>query len=77
MHVLTRIDITLQPTTTGSVATVAYTKTALDDEGKRIVRRFAEHFASRGRHWESAINAVLTGGVPGVRGPKVRCPAPE
>lgn len=58
-HVLSRIDITLQPTTTGSVATVAYTKTALDDEGEPIVRHFAGHFPSQRRHWESAINAVL------------------
>ena len=56
---LTRIAIDLHPSQNTSVATVTYTKTALDADAVPAVEHFADHFPSEGPHWESAINAVL------------------
>jgi hypothetical protein len=56
---LTRIAIELRPTQSTSVATVTYTKTALDPDAVPSVEHFAAHFPAEAPHWESAINSVL------------------
>jgi hypothetical protein len=57
---LSMLDISVQPAgPDASVATVAYTKTALDASAAAGVAAFAHHFPSQGPHWESAINAAL------------------
>jgi len=40
-------------------AIVRARKTALSPAGSEFVRRFAEHFALEGPHWEQAINGYL------------------
>jgi hypothetical protein len=57
---LTTIDITVVPNgTAASIATVTYTRTALDEDGVNGVLAFATHFPTQGPHWENAINAAL------------------
>lgn len=63
---LTTIDITVVPDgPSSSIATVTYTRTALDPSAASAVDDFIRHFALQAPHWESAINAALaseTGG---------------
>jgi len=56
---LTRIAIHVAPAGTQSTATVTYTRTALDDDGRNAVERFAAHFPTQAPHWEGAINGYL------------------
>jgi hypothetical protein len=56
---LTRILIRITPNDTQSVATVTYTRTALDEHGINDVEHFAAHFPSQAPHWERAINDYL------------------
>ena len=56
---LTRIRIQVVPDGPQSVATVAYTRTALDEDGVKMVEHFAVHFPSQAPHWEGAINGYL------------------
>ena len=57
---LTTIDIAVIPDgARASVATVTYTRTALEAGAVDSVRAFAHDFPSQGPHWESAINAAL------------------
>ena len=57
---LTTIDITVEPIDAdSSVATVRYTRTALDSRGVANIRHFELHFPSQGPHWENAITAAL------------------
>jgi hypothetical protein len=57
---LTTIDIAVEPLDPGSsVATVTYTRTALDSSAIAEVTDFARHFPHEGAHWEAAINAAL------------------
>ncbi len=57
---LTTIDVTVVPDgQQASVATVTYTRTALDASAVKGVRNFEHHFPMQGPHWESAINAAL------------------
>ena len=57
---LTTIDIAVAPDgATASVATVTYTRTALEPSAADAVQTFAHHFPTQGPHWESAINAAL------------------
>lgn len=57
--VLTRIVIVLKPEGDGTLATVTYIKTPLDNAGNASTEHFMKHFPSEGPHWESAINAAL------------------
>jgi len=57
--VLTRIVIGLNADERGTVATVTYTKTALDEHAAPSVEHFVQHFPAEQTHWESAINAAL------------------
>jgi hypothetical protein len=58
--ILTTIDIAVVPDGPGSsVATVTYTRTALDAAAEGEVEEFARHFPLQAPHWESAINAAL------------------
>ena len=57
---LTTVDINVIPQDAGSsVATVTYTRTALDSSAVEPVTHFAQHFPMEGPHWEGAINAAL------------------
>lgn len=57
---LTTIDIDVEPVNLGSsVATVTYTRTALDPSAIPGLTDFAQHFPHEGAHWEAAINAAL------------------
>ncbi len=57
---LTTIDIAVVPAgAQASVATVTYTRTALDASVVDDVKAFAHHFPAQGPHWESAINTAL------------------
>lgn len=59
--ILDQIDIALQSAGPNrTIATVTYTRTALDPKMEDSVRHFGEHFPSHAAHWESAINSVLT-----------------
>jgi hypothetical protein len=57
---LTTIDINVAPQDArSSVATVEYTRTALDPSAVDSVMHFAQHFPLEGPHWENAINGAL------------------
>jgi hypothetical protein len=59
---LTTIDVAVVPDgPQASVATVTYTRTALEAGAVDAVQAFARHFPTQGPHWESAINAALAG----------------
>lgn len=58
--IVTRIRIEVIPQGDVSRATVAYTRTALDQRGIEAVERFALHFPSQAPHWEAAINGFLS-----------------
>ena len=58
---LTIIDIAVVPDGhAASIATVTYTRTALEPSAASSVDEFVRHFALQGPHWESAINAALS-----------------
>ena len=57
--ILTRILISVTASDSTSVATVTYTRTALNEDGACEVERFAAHFPSQASHWEEAINSYL------------------
>jgi hypothetical protein len=58
---LSTIDITVIPDgAKASVATVTYTRTALDTGGVASVRSLARHFPGQRPHWEQAINATVS-----------------
>ncbi|HEY6237471.1 MAG TPA: hypothetical protein VIW69_20395 [Candidatus Elarobacter sp.] len=62
---LTTIDIVVVPDgPRASVATVSYTRTALEAGAVDAVQAFARHFPTQGPHWESAINAALAAESP-------------
>ncbi|HZO92516.1 MAG TPA: hypothetical protein VFB22_02010 [Candidatus Baltobacteraceae bacterium] len=56
---LTRIHIDVLPDGDRSIATVTYTRTALDDAGVEAVEHFVAQFPAQAPHWESAINGYL------------------
>jgi hypothetical protein len=57
---LTTIDVAVVPDgAQASVATVTYTRTALEAGAVESVQAFAHNFPTQGPHWESAINAAL------------------
>jgi len=57
---LTTIDVNVAPQDArSSVATVEYTRTALDPTAVESVMHFAQHFPLEGPHWENAINGAL------------------
>jgi hypothetical protein len=57
---LDQIDISLRPEGSArTIATVTYTRTALDPSADDGVRAFAKHFPQQGPRWEKAINRVL------------------
>jgi hypothetical protein len=57
---LTIIDIAVAPDgENASVATVTYTRTALEASATDAVQAFAHHFPTQAPHWESAINTAL------------------
>jgi hypothetical protein len=57
---LMTIDITVVPDGPSScIATVTYTRTALDAAAASTVDEFLRHFPLQAPHWESAINAAL------------------
>ncbi|HEV3152223.1 MAG TPA: hypothetical protein VGZ02_00305 [Candidatus Baltobacteraceae bacterium] len=59
-RVLDQIDISLRGDgAVRSIATVTYTRTALDRSVEDDVRALPSHMAKHAVHWESAINAVL------------------
>jgi hypothetical protein len=59
---LTTIDIIVVPDAGNSIATVTYTRTALDSTAVDAVSEFPHHFSTQGPHWETAINAALDAG---------------
>lgn len=56
---LTRIRIQVVPDGIQSVASVTYTRTALNPESEAAVKHFAAHFPTQAQHWEAAINSYL------------------
>jgi hypothetical protein len=59
---LTTIDIAVVPDgRSASIATVTYTRTALEPAAAGAVEEFIRHFSLQAPHWESAINAALAG----------------
>ncbi|HZX68502.1 MAG TPA: hypothetical protein VFE70_06435 [Candidatus Elarobacter sp.] len=60
---LTTIDIAVVADgPRASIATVTYTRTALEPAAAGAVEEFIRHFSLEAPHWESAINAALASG---------------
>ena len=64
-HSVTEIRVALrQADKSHSFATVSYRRTALSEEARIFVRRFADHFLEERVRWEDAINYYLATGRP-------------
>ena len=57
--IATRIAIDVRAVENGSIATVVYEKTALDEDSVEMVKHVMRHVPAQGPHWESAIGAAI------------------